>query len=158
MEPLDRNACDTDDSDRMIRILTIKEKYNNEADNKEEKLNLKDVATLFKTNQGFVNLSIVRLLQSLVAGLGVGVYYFTWIVGNVGLMGVTAVFTILGLPLAFFMPMMRRKLGMKKMIMGSFVISIIGYTVDVFCEIQSSARDLIRIDHKCCDRTIYNAL
>lgn len=118
----------------MIRILTIKEKYNNEADNKEEKLNLKDVATLFKTNQGFVNLSIVRLLQSLVAGLGVGVYYFTWIVGNVGLMGVTAVFTILGLPLAFFMPMMRRKLGMKKMIMGSFVISIIGYMVMFFAK------------------------
>ena len=118
----------------MIRILTIKEKYNNEADNKEEKLNLKDVATLFKTNQGFVNLSIVRLLQSLVAGLGVGVYYFTWIVGNVGLMGVTAVFTILGLPLAFFMPMMRRKLGMKKMIMGSFAISIIGYMVMFFAK------------------------
>lgn len=116
----------------LLRMFFIQEKYNNETDVSGERLKLKDVVAVMKSNRGFVYYSVVRLLQNLVSNLGSAVYYFTWIIGNVGLMSVTAVFSILGLPLAFFMPLMRRKLGMKKMSIYGFIVAIVGYVLMFF--------------------------
>lgn len=118
----------------LLRMLFIKEQYNNEADSNTNLLKLSDVVEVLKINRGFVYYSIVRLLQNLVGNLGSAVYYFTWIIGNVALMGVTAVFSVLGLPLAFFMPLMRRKLGMKKMSTYGFAIAIVGYVLMFFAQ------------------------
>lgn len=118
----------------LLRMFFIKEEYNNEADRNTDKLNMKDVVTLFKTNKGFTTITIVRALQNMVYSLGTGVYYFTWIVGNVGLMGVTAVASIIGLPLAFVMPVMRSKLGMKKMSVYGFVVAVFGYVLMFFAK------------------------
>lgn len=111
----------------LIRMLTIKEQYHSEESAETEKLKLSDIAALAKTNKPMLLVSLARFLQNAVAGMGVTVYYWTYIVGNVALMGVTAVTTILGLPLAFLMPLMRRKLGMKKMVICGFVFSAFGY-------------------------------
>lgn len=116
----------------LIRMLTIKEQYRSEASAETEKLKLSDIAALAKTNRPILLVSVARFLQNAVAGMGVGVYYWTYIVGNVALMGVTAVTTILGLPLAFFMPMMRRKMGMKKMVICGFAFSAFGYLIMFF--------------------------
>lgn len=113
----------------LVRMLTIKEQYHSDETSETEKLKLSDVAMLVKTNKPVVLLCIARFLQNAVAGMGVGVYYWTYIVGNVALMGVTAVTTILGLPLAFLMPVMRRKMGMKKMVIFGFAFSAVGYLI-----------------------------
>lgn len=118
----------------VLRMLFIKEEYNNEADDNTEKLNLKDIITLFKTNHGFITITLVRALQNLVYSMGTGVYYFTWIIGNVGLLGVTAVASVIGLPLAFVMPAMRNKLGMKKMSLYGFIVATIGYALMFFAK------------------------
>lgn len=118
----------------LLRMLFIKEQYNNEADTTATALKLSDVVKVLKTNRDFVYYSITGLLQNIVSNLGCTVYYFTWIIGNVALMGVTAVFSVLGLPLAFFMPLMRRKLGMKKMSTYGFVIAIVGYVMMFFAK------------------------
>lgn len=116
----------------VLRMLFIPERYNNEADTAQEKLQLRDIVTLFKSNPSFDLLTVVRFLQNIAAGLGTGVYYFTWIIGNVGLMGVTAVFSVIGLPLAFAMPAMRKHLGMKKMSVYGFVVALVGYVMMFF--------------------------
>lgn len=117
----------------LIRMLTIKEQYHSEEVSAEtEKLKLSDITTLAKTNKPMILVSVARFLQNAVAGMGVAVYYWTYIVGNVALMGVTAVTTVLGLPLAFFMPVMRRKMGMKKMVICGFVFSAFGYLIMFF--------------------------
>ena len=116
----------------LLRMLFIKEQYNNEADSGETVLKISDIVTALKTNHNFTYFAITRALQNLVGNLGCSVYYFTWIIGNVALMGVTAVFSIVGLPLAFFMPVMRRKLGMKRMSTYGFVVAILGYIVMFF--------------------------
>ena len=110
----------------LVRMLTIKEQYNQEADTKSESLKLTDVVTLFKTNRPAVMIGIVRFLYATVTSMGVSVYYFRHVIGNVGLMGVTAAFTIIGLPLAFVMPVMRRKMGQDKMVTMGFMLNIIG--------------------------------
>lgn len=112
----------------LLRMLTIKEQYNNEADTdpNAEKLKLSDILSAFK-NRYFIIVLIVGLIFSLVVNMGAAVYYWTWIVGNVELMGVTAVFSIVGLPLAFLMPMWQRKFGLGKMCAAGFTVMTVGY-------------------------------
>lgn len=118
----------------ILRMLFIKEEYNSEADVDTNKLSLSDVVTLVKTNKGFLSITIVKLLQNMAGGIGAGVYYFTWIIGNVGLMGVIAITSVIGLPLAFIMPAMREKIGMKKMSIYGFVIALAGYIMMFFAK------------------------
>ena len=113
----------------LLRMLTIKEQYNNENDMKSdtEKLTVQHVFDVLSTNRYLLLILIVGLIFSLVVNMGSAVYYWTWIVGNVGLMGVTAVFSIVGLPLAFLMPMWQRKFGLGKMCMAGVAVAAVGY-------------------------------
>lgn len=116
----------------MVRMLTIKEQYNSEADDMQEQIKLRDVVTLFRTNRSAVLLCVVRFLQNTIVSMGVITYYFTYIIQDVSLMGVVSAFTILGLPLAFLMPVFRRKWGMDKMVAGGFAVVLAGYVVMLF--------------------------
>lgn len=53
---------------------------------------------------------MVRFVQNIATGLGVGTYYWQYIIGNLGMMGVASVTTILVLPLAFALPVLRKNL------------------------------------------------
>ena len=116
----------------LVRMLTIKEQYNMEADVHSEQLKLADVVTLFKSNRPAVLIGVVRFLYATVTNMGVMVYYFTHVLGNVGLMSVTAAFTVVGLPLAFVMPVMRRKWGMDKMVTIGFIVCAVGTALMFF--------------------------
>jgi len=107
----------------LVRILTIPEKYNKEADVHSEQLKFKDVIQLFKNNKYVLAVCVIAFLYSLVTSLGVGTYYFKYILGNVGLMSVTSAFTVLGLPMAFILPRWANKYGMAKTCMIAFFIS-----------------------------------
>ncbi len=113
----------------LVRMLTIKEQYNMEADVKSEQLKIMDIVNLFKTNAPAVKIGIVRFLAATISSMGVSVYYFTHVVGNVALMSVTAAFTVIGIPLAFVMPVMRRKMGQDKMVTLGFILCLIGSAI-----------------------------
>lgn len=116
----------------IIRMLTIKEQYNNDAKAEGEKLQIKDVLTLVRTNEYVVRLSLARFIANTVGSMGVTVYFWTYIVGNVSLMGVTSITSIAFLPLAFVLPLLRRKLGLGKLVIYGFCISIAGYLLMFF--------------------------
>ena len=116
----------------IIRMLTIKEQYNNDAKAEGEKLKLSDVFTLVKTNEYVVRLSLARFIANTVGSMGVTVYFWTYIVGNVSLMGVTSVTSIILLPLAFVLPLLRRKLGLGRLVICGFCVSIVGYIIMFF--------------------------
>ena len=116
----------------LVRMLTIKEQYNMEADVHSEELKLKDIFNLFKTNRPAVTIGAARFLFATITSMGVGVYYFTHVIGDVGLMGVTAAFTVIGLPLAFLMPVMRRKMGQDKMVLTGFIVTMVGAAIMLF--------------------------
>ena len=108
-------------------MLTIKEQYNNEADTAPEKLHIREVPELVKKNRHAVILFIVSFLITLVTSMGVSDYYWHYIIGDLSLQGIAAAGTILGVPLAFVMPAMRRKLGMKGMCVSGMIFSAFGY-------------------------------
>ena len=116
----------------IIRMLTIKEQYNNDVKAEGEKLKLADVFTLVKTNEYVVRLSLARFIANTVGSMGVTVYFWTYIVGNVSLMGVTSVTSIILLPLAFVLPLLRRKLGLGRLVIWGFCVSIAGYIMMFF--------------------------
>ena len=113
----------------VLRMLTIKEQYNNEDDTKVGKaqLKLQDIVTLLKTNGYVIIISLAILIYSTITNMGVGIYYWQRIVGSTALMGVTSVFTIVGLPLAFLLPRWHRKYGLAKMSIAGFIVVMIGY-------------------------------
>lgn len=65
-----------------------------------------------------------------VCNMGVQTYYFTYIVGNVGLMGITAVAQIVALPLALFFPKLIAKFSTVKLMSVGFIASAVGYLLN----------------------------
>lgn len=110
----------------LLRILTIKEEYNNEHDITEQRIVPKDIVILFRSNKNVTVVAIVLLVINIACNLGVTTYYWKYIVGNTALMGIASMATILGVPMAFALPAMRRKLGQKQMCMVGFYGQIIG--------------------------------
>ena len=85
----------------MLRILTIPEKFTPVSEKNGEQTHLKDLLPLLKESRPVLIICMVRFVQNIATGLGVGTYYWQYIIGNLGMMGVASVTTILVLPLAF---------------------------------------------------------
>lgn len=114
----------------LIRILTIKEQYNNDADTgAASKLSIKEAAVVFSTNKNAVVVAVALLLVNIATSLGVSAYYWKYVIGNTELMGIASAATFLGLPLAFCLPALRRKMGQKKMCLAGFYVQIAGCIV-----------------------------
>lgn len=115
----------------VVRMLTIKEQYNNESDNDntKEKLEVKEVFLLFANNHDAILLALMFILVNVSTGLGVGTYYFKYVLGNTALMSLASVTTVLALPIAFLLPGLRSKLGMRKMCLVGFVVQMAGLII-----------------------------
>ena len=99
----------------LLRMIFIPEKYNVDGavntENKEEKLKVSDVAALVKTNKFILIISLMTFIFNFVVNMGVQVYYFKYIVGDVRKMALTAVITFVSIPLAFVFPQLLKKNG-----------------------------------------------
>ena len=76
-----------------------------------------------------LRLSIIALIAGFVSNLGVGVYYFRYIVGNEGLMGVTAAATILALPVMFFVPLLSKKFSIARLTLVGYGLMAVNYVI-----------------------------
>ena len=65
-----------------------------------------------------------------VCNMGVQTYYYTYIVGNVALMGISAIAQIVALPLALFFPKLIEKFSTVKLMMAGFIVSAVGYLLN----------------------------
>ncbi len=115
----------------LLRMIFIPEKYNVDGavntENKEEKLKVSDVAALVKTNKFILIISLMTFIFNFVVNMGVQVYYFKYIVGDVRKMALTAVITFVSIPLAFVFPQLLKKMAVVKLMAFGFLISAFGY-------------------------------
>lgn len=116
----------------ILRMLFIEEKYDIDAETGAEKVRLKDVNTVLKNNKYILLIALMNVIFSFVANMGVAVYYFTYIVKNVGLMGVIGMTQIIIIPLAFTFPKLIAKYTTGKIITIGFVISAFGFLINFF--------------------------
>ena len=115
----------------LLRFIFIKEEIRVDAAGS-EKIHMRDVFTVLKTNPYIYIIALVSLVFNFITNMGVGQYYFTYIVKNIGLMGPLALTQIVLLPLVFIYPPFIKKFSIRALIITGLVIIIIGYLINFF--------------------------
>jgi len=115
----------------LLRFFFIKE-TNNVDTVSGEKVNFKELMAVLKNNRNIYTIALMLFVFNFVANMGVGVYYFTYIVKNVGLMGPLALTQVVILPLVFLFPMIIRKFTTTKLIFAGLLIMSLGSLVNFF--------------------------
>lgn len=117
----------------LLRVLFIPEiRKIGDSQESTEKVNIKDVVKLIKYNKYILYLSLANFVFSFVANMGIAVYYFTYVVGNLGLAGITAATQIILMPIAFILPGLIKKFSVGGVVKYGFFISALGYLVNYF--------------------------
>jgi probable glucitol transport protein GutA len=120
----------------MLRFIFIKEtiviKGKTGASANAEKLRVKDVVSALKVNPYVFIILILTFFFNIITNMGVNIYYFTYIVRDVGQMGVLAATQIVILPLMFIFPAIIRKFSLIRLMGAGMLVTIAGYVVNYF--------------------------
>lgn len=101
----------------MLRFVFVKETIHvEEAAGTQEKVTLKDMKELLTRNPYLYMVAFMWLVYSLVTGMGVGPYFYTYIVGNIEVMGTTTAFGMIVLPLLAFFPLIMKKVATGRLV------------------------------------------
>ena len=110
-----------------LRFIFCKE-YTEVDDEIHERVEIKDILTIFKVNPFVWIYSLIVLAYNLLSNLGVTSYFFTYIVGDIGKAGTLSAMSLLGLPVLFLFPVLEKKIGsLGKMVFYLSWIGVIGY-------------------------------
>ena len=115
----------------LLRFIFVKE-INNVDAKAGEKLSMKDVFLVLRNNPYIYIIALATLIMNLVTNMGVNVYYFTDIVGNVGLMGALSAVQIIAIPLMAIMPQFLKKTTVVRIIRIGLIVMIGGYVLNFF--------------------------
>lgn len=114
----------------LLRFFLIKEDPSVDAADQFQKISIKEIIAMFKTNKYVWMYACIMLCFNIITALGVATYYFKWIIGNTALIAVTSMFSIVTLPLMLVFPFIMKKIGsMGNMIASFCVIGIVGYVI-----------------------------
>lgn len=116
----------------MLRFFVIKETNDVDVKAGGQKVEFKDVLEVLKKNPYIYILSLGVLVMNLITNMGVNVFYFTDIVGNVGLMSILAATQIIILPLMFIFPQILKKISVIKLTRIGLLCTVSGYIVNYF--------------------------
>lgn len=115
----------------LLRMFCFPEKYDVESEEKEgEKAGLKDILEVFKNNKYILLVACSTFVVNFITNMGVGIYYYKYIVKNQGLMGIASLAQIIILPLMFVLPQILKKISMMRLIMLGYVITIVGWVLN----------------------------
>ena len=116
----------------MLRFFVIKETNDVDVESKNQKIEFKDILELLKKNPYIYIISLGSLVLNIIANMGVNVFYFTNIVGNVGMMSVLAATQIITLPLMFIFPQFLKKISPMKLVRCGLLFAMAGYAINFF--------------------------
>ncbi len=128
----------------LLRMFFVKEKYETETTAvASEKLQVKDILKVVKNNSFIFILCLITLVYSVIANMGVMVYYFKYIVQNTDLMGMMSLVTIITIPLPFVFPKLISKFSVAKLMMAGFLLSAAGYLINFFAGANFAGRMIV---------------
>ncbi len=113
----------------VLRFIFVKEDPKVDEGSIQEPIRFKELGMLFGKNKYVWFYAIMMLAFNLMTNLAVGTYYFKWILGNIGLMSIFSVVSMLVLPVMAVFPWIMKKMGMCRMIILFSTLSIIGYAL-----------------------------
>src|SRR5438067_2267796 len=112
----------------LLRFFTIKEQRVAQPI-QDSRVHFRDIATVLRTNPYIWLVAAIQLIGAIVGNVGVGVYYFRYIVGNIGLMGALGILNVVGLPVLLAVPPLVRRFSVSRLIAMAAVVSAIGYSI-----------------------------
>lgn len=117
----------------LIRVLAFKEKYRMDSSvETQEKIPLKETVSVIKENKYLLIVAIAGTVVAFSSSMGVDIYYFKYVVGDVGVMGIVAFATILALPVMFIIPTLIKKFSLSKVIQTGYLITGLGFGLTFF--------------------------
>lgn len=111
----------------ILRFFLVKETIQVE-DVGTERIKFSDVLTVMKKNPYVYMIACLQLVYSLVNGTGVMTYFYTYVVGNVEIMGLVNSVVVIVLPLLFFFPLIMKKIPMGRLVQ----IGCVAYATGAF--------------------------
>ncbi len=114
----------------VMRFIFCKEDPSVDEGTSQQPIKVKEIALLFKKNKYVWIYAVIMLCYNVLTNLAVGSYFFKWVIGDMGIMGITSIFSIVLLPLMFAFPKIMEKIGgLSKMVSVFCVVSIVGYLI-----------------------------
>jgi Na+/melibiose symporter-like transporter len=110
----------------IVRFLVVKETVKVEAEKPGEKIHFKDVGAMLAHNPNFFIIAFVWLVSSVVNGMGIHQYFFSYVVGNIELMGTASIFSLVVMPLMFLFPPLLKRISYQQAILAGCAAYIIG--------------------------------
>lgn len=117
----------------IMRFLFIKETIEVDAkvsDGASEKVSFRDVKTVLTKNPYIWIVALILFVCNFVTNMGVNTYYFTYIVHNLGLLGLISAVQILAIPVMLFVPAILKKISISKLILIGCILSVVGYGIN----------------------------
>lgn len=116
----------------MLRFFVVKETHDVDVHSGSQKVEFGDILEVLKKNPFIYIMALASLVMNVISNMGVNVFYFTDIVGNVGLMGVLAATQFIILPMMFIFPQILKKISVMKLIRIGTLCAAAGFTVNFF--------------------------
>lgn len=113
------------------RFLFCPEKYDTEAPS-ENKLTFAEIREVLAGNPYIWTIATMAVVAAFSGGSGIAAYYFTYIVGDIALMGVMAIIPVLILPLMLIFPRLMAKMPVSRIISLGGLCGIIGGVILFF--------------------------
>lgn len=109
----------------ILRFIFIKEEINIQETSK-EKVSVKLIFKVLSKNPFIWMVALAQMLQGTIVNMGVGTYFYTYVVGNVGIMGLIMALNVVVLPAMFVVPILLKKMPKGKLILCGTILQIIG--------------------------------
>lgn len=116
----------------MLRFIFVKEIYNLDAPGSSEKIKIKVVLEVIKNNHYIWVVAGITFLAQIFAGMNAGVYYFTWIVGDIRKYGALQGLTVIMMVFLFLFPKMMKKFSVPNLVTMGAAAGIIGCLLNFF--------------------------
>ncbi len=117
----------------LLRFIFIKEDPAVDAGKQYQKVELKDIFTMFRKNKYVWLYAAVMLCFNVSTSLGAASYYFKWIVGDESKAGLVSIMSFMLVPVMLVFPVIMKKLQyLGKMVAVFSVISVAGYVLVFF--------------------------
>ena len=109
----------------ILRFVFVKEDSNISAEVK-DKVNLKELITVLKTNKYIYPVVGVTFLFQLIVGMNVANYFFKYVIGDLASMSIFGMLSIIVLPVMSFFPALMKKFSVAQLTAAGAIIGAIG--------------------------------
>lgn len=114
----------------ILRFVFVKEEVAVDANS--EKITPKDIVTLLKNNKYVYVIAFMLIVVNLIGNMGVSTYYYLYIVGDVSVMGIMSLFSVVAMLTMAVYPALLKKISPKQLVIIGCICAVIGGLINFF--------------------------